>query len=99
MPPFSGGRSANFVRDFSIPEKPLSRYFCSTSSTVTSNPAVAETCAIPDPISPQPRTPTFFMFISVLTHHAYPIQPIHVANPSEPLQQREERRICSPVFA
>ena len=63
IPPFSTGRSANFASDFSIPAKPLSRYFCSTSSTVTSKPAVAQTCAMPEPIRPQPRTPTFLMFI------------------------------------
>src|SRR5581483_5735129 len=61
--------SANFPSDFSIPANPLSRYFCSTSSTVTSNPAIAATCAMPDPINPQPSTPTFLISISVLIHH------------------------------
>ncbi len=61
IPPFSTGRSANLAKDFSIPAKPLSRNFCSTSSTVTSNPAVAQTCAMPEPINPQPRTPTFLI--------------------------------------
>ena len=55
--------SANLARDFSMAANPLSRNFCSTSSTVTSNPAVAATWAIPDPISPQPRTPTFLISI------------------------------------
>ena len=35
----SGPFSANLASDFSMPAKPLSRNFCSTSSTVTSNPA------------------------------------------------------------
>src|ERR1051325_3616103 len=65
MPPFSTGRSANFANDLSIPANPLSRYFCSTSSTVTSNPAIAQTCAMPEPISPQPRTPTFLISITL----------------------------------
>src|ERR1700731_107210 len=39
-------------------------YFWSTSKTVTSNPDVADTCAIPEPIKPQPRTPTFFISIT-----------------------------------
>jgi len=69
IPPFSTGRSANFAKDFSIPANPLSRNFCSTSSTVTSNPAVAHTCAIPDPISPQPSTPTFL--ISIRNPHSF----------------------------
>src|SRR5579859_5644026 len=65
IPPFSTGRSANFASDFSIPANPLSRYFCSTSSTVTSNPAIAQTCAMPDPINPHPRTPTFLISITL----------------------------------
>src|SRR5713226_1864410 len=67
IPPFSTGRSANFASDFSIPAKPLSRYFCSTSSTVTSNPAVADTCAMPEPIRPQPSTPTFLISIRTVS--------------------------------
>ena len=63
---FSAPFSANLASDFSIPAKPLSRYFCSTSRTVTSNPAVAATCAMPEPIRPQPRTPTFLISILVL---------------------------------
>src|ERR1700685_843835 len=65
IPPFSTGRSANLAKDFSIPTNPLSRYFYSTSSTVTSNPAVAQTCAMPDPISPQPSTPTLLISIAL----------------------------------
>src|ERR1039458_5260748 len=49
------------VSDFSIPAKPLSRNFCSCSSTTTSKPAVAATCAMPEPINPQPSTPTFLI--------------------------------------
>src|SRR5215468_5354101 len=49
-----------------MPANPLSRNFCSTSSTVTSKPAMAATCAMPDPISPQPRTPTFLISITFL---------------------------------
>src|ERR1041385_2708201 len=67
MPPFSGGFSANLLSDFSIPANPLSMYFCSTSRTVVSNPAIAETCAMPEPISPQPRTPTFLISIRFLS--------------------------------
>ena len=57
-PPLSAGFSASLARDFSMPAKPLSRNFCSASSTVTSRPAVAETWAMPEPIRPQPSTPT-----------------------------------------
>ena len=56
--------SANLANDFSIPAKPLSRNFCSTSRTVTLNPAVAVTWAIPEPINPQPRIPTLLIFMS-----------------------------------
>ena len=38
--------------DFSIPAKLLSRTLCSTSRTEVSNPAIAETCAMPEPIGP-----------------------------------------------
>src|ERR1700723_4012095 len=69
IPPFSTGRSANFAKDFSIPANPLSRNFCSTSSTVTSKPAVAQTCAMPEPIKPQPRTPTFLISINTFRGH------------------------------
>src|SRR5579864_3340254 len=63
MPPFSGGRSAKFASDFSMPANPLSRNFCSASSTMTSQPAMALTCAMPEPIRPQPKTPTFLISI------------------------------------
>src|SRR5215469_15676704 len=56
--------SENFASDFSMPAKPLSKNLCSTSRTVTSNPAVALTCAMPDPMRPQPTTPTFLISIS-----------------------------------
>src|SRR3954454_5997373 len=72
IPPFSGGRSANFDNDFSIPANPLSKYFCSTSSTVVSNPAIAATCAMPDPINPQPKTPTFLISIPSSFHRLGP---------------------------
>ena len=55
--------SASLARALSIPAKPLSRYFCSSSSTVTSNPAIAATCAMPEPINPKPSTPTFLISI------------------------------------
>jgi hypothetical protein len=55
--------SANLASDFSIPEKPLSMNLCSASSTTTSNPAVAQVCAIPLPIKPQPSTPTLLISI------------------------------------
>ncbi len=58
--------SANFASDFSIAAKPLSRYFCSTSRTVTSKPDIAATCAMPDPIRPQPKTPTLLISIGTL---------------------------------
>src|ERR1019366_9315467 len=87
-PPFSTGRSANLASDFSIPANPLSRYFCSTSSTVTSNPAVAQTCAMPEPIKPQPRTPTFLIsifasfvltYLKMLCHSERSEEPMHFA--------------------
>src|ERR1700722_16805546 len=59
--------SPNLASDFSIPAKPLSRYFCSTSSTVTSKPAVAATCAMPEPIRPQPSTPTRLISIRLVS--------------------------------
>src|SRR5688572_29517923 len=56
--------SANFARDFSIPAKPRSHSSSVTSRTTTSQPAAAAVCAMPEPISPQPSTPTFFISIS-----------------------------------
>src|SRR5581483_6501991 len=96
IPPFSGGFSANLVNDFSIPEKPLSRNFCSTSSTVTSNPAVAATWAMPDPINPQPSTPTFSMSIILSPtdrlSFATSLHHFRIVSPSEPCQRREGAR-------
>src|ERR1700735_1294038 len=43
--------------------KPLSTSCGETSRTVTWHPAFAATCAIPDPISPHPTTPTFSIAI------------------------------------
>src|SRR5712691_1302870 len=59
--------SANLASDFSMPARPWSRYFCSTSSTVTSKPAVAATCAMPEPMRPQPSTPTFLISIRLVS--------------------------------
>src|ERR1700730_11971061 len=56
---FNAPLAENLSRDFRIPAKPLSMYFRSISRDTTSNPAVAQTWAIPDPIRPQPNTPTF----------------------------------------
>src|SRR5581483_8864811 len=80
--------SANLARDFSIPEKPLSRNLCSTSRTVTLKPAVELTCAMPEPINPQPRTPTFL--ISMTT------SPTCICHPerSEGSAVREQQRKC-----
>src|SRR6266403_311750 len=46
-------------------------YFCSISSAITSNPAVAQTWAIPEPISPQPNTPTFLISIMEASRHLF----------------------------
>src|ERR1700735_286735 len=43
--------------------KPFSTSCGETSRTVTWHPAFAATCAIPDPISPHPTTPTFSIAI------------------------------------
>src|SRR5206468_12334069 len=59
-----GSLLSEFGQRFSIAANPCSRNFCSTSRTVTSNPAVAATCAMPEPMSPQPKTPTFFTSIT-----------------------------------
>jgi hypothetical protein len=56
--------SANFARDFSIPEKPRSHNSSVTSRTTTSQPAAAAVWAMPEPISPQPSTPTLLISIS-----------------------------------
>ena len=44
--------------DFTIRARPASTASGSTSRTTTSSPARAHTSAMPDPISPQPTTPT-----------------------------------------
>ena len=50
--------STNRFRFFSMPLSPFSTSSAFTSRTVVSNPATATTCAIPEPISPHPTTPT-----------------------------------------
>ncbi len=57
--------SANFASDFSIPAKPRSHKSCVTSRTMTSHPAAAAVWAMPEPISPQPSTPTLLISISL----------------------------------
>src|SRR2546421_4110238 len=58
---------------FSILPTPLSRRSWSTSRSTTSQPAWAAICAIPWPISPAPRTPTFEISISLrLPFHSAP---------------------------
>src|SRR6185295_160877 len=44
----------------------LSRAAWSTSATHVTSPACALTCAIPEPMSPQPTTPTVFIAIDTL---------------------------------
>src|SRR3989440_3274903 len=61
MRPFSTARPSCF----SIRPMPLSRCSWSTSRTTTSQPAWAAICAIPWPINPAPRTPTFEISISL----------------------------------
>ena len=43
---------------------PLASTSSFTSSTIVSNPAAAETCAIPPPINPHPNTPTVLIAIA-----------------------------------
>src|SRR6266404_2288258 len=50
--------SAKRFRFFSMPLSPLSTNSALISRTTVSNPAAAATCAIPEPISPHPTTPT-----------------------------------------
>src|SRR5258708_31936821 len=57
--PFSASRS----KDFSIASKPFCTSSCETSRTVVSKPALAAVWAMPEPIRPQPSTPTFFISI------------------------------------
>src|SRR6267378_2271497 len=53
--------STAFARPWSITARPFTRNRSSTSRITTSNPATAATWAIPAPIWPAPRTPTFWM--------------------------------------
>src|SRR5947209_11402981 len=55
-----------------MPANPLSIAFCSASTTTTSYPAIAATCAMPEPMRPQPSTPIFFnsIFLSSCPHHS-----------------------------
>src|SRR5690348_13539783 len=57
--PFSTRR----LRFFSIDCMPLFKRSSFTSRTITLHPACAATCAMPEPIRPQPTTPTFWMAI------------------------------------
>src|SRR5664279_2977753 len=105
MPPFSTPRSTSRARDFSIPAKPLSRNFWSCSSTTTSKPAVAATCAMPEPINPQPSTPTFLISIiaslrlQILHDHGNALpaadaggrEPIARLSPSQFIEQRDQQ--------
>src|SRR6267154_551082 len=54
--PFAANRS----KDFSIEAKPFCSSSSETSRTVVSKPALAAVWAMPEPIRPQPSTPTFF---------------------------------------
>src|ERR1700733_185209 len=57
--------STNRAKFLSIPFKPFSTTSGATSRTTVSNPAAAQTCAIPDPINPHPTTPTFLIAMSL----------------------------------
>src|ERR1044071_3821261 len=46
-----------------MPPNPFAIRSSETSLTIVSNPAVAATCAIPEPMSPHPKTPTFLISI------------------------------------
>src|SRR3990170_5541334 len=59
--------SAALVREEVMAARPLSRNFWLTSDTTTLNPDRAHTSAMPDPISPQPTTPTFCIAIRLLS--------------------------------
>src|SRR3972149_5479464 len=60
--------SAALIREEVIAARPLSRNFWLTSETATSNPDRAHTSAMPDPISPQPTTPTFCIAMHLLSN-------------------------------
>ena len=49
------------ARNFSMRARPLASAASSTSRTRTSKPACAATCTIPEPMRPQPTTPTFWI--------------------------------------
>src|SRR5262245_52967932 len=57
------------VRNLSIRDKPFLRRESSTSRTIVLYPAAADTCAIPAPMRPQPRTPT--VLICILLHRLH----------------------------
>src|SRR3954454_8900700 len=52
------------LRNFSIRPMPFFRNGSSTSRTIVLYPDAAQTCAIPDPINPQPSTPTVVICIA-----------------------------------
>src|SRR5262249_19311330 len=55
--------STDFASCFLIPSRPFVSNWSETSTTVTSRSACAQTCAMPEPINPQPSTPTLFIFM------------------------------------
>src|SRR5688500_538820 len=63
--------STNLTRLLSMPATPFSRNFRSTSTTTVSTPACAAACAMPDPTSPEPTTPTCLIsaMLSPLKRH------------------------------
>src|SRR6266480_1390311 len=54
-------RSTALARDASTRRRPAARASCPASMTTTFSPARAQTSAMPDPMSPQPITPTRWM--------------------------------------
>jgi hypothetical protein len=74
---------------------PLSRNPCSFSTATTSSPAIAQICAIPDPISPNPTTPT--LRISVPKEPRPPIEERSARFQREPAgaQLREGERVVA----
>src|SRR6516162_1203773 len=63
--------SANLPSDFSMDARPFFSSSSDTSRTTTGKPAAAATWAIPEPIRPQPTTPTLRISIAIrsLTCH------------------------------
>ena len=49
-------------------------------------PAAADTCAMPAPISPQPRTPTVLICMSLITHPEFQIPESPNSDPKLPNQ-------------